>query len=167
VSSADLSSGCIASSTASVARCGLLLQTSRRSVVSVSFWRSLCCAGHNSDPRITATQRYTHGCVMLLVVTSVTSLGPQGHRQGHRVIAEPSSIPAKPVSSVRSTIVFQGWIHSLGTRGLSGGLGGRVCPPPPVQNSISIGSAVSARLTCRLSPAICVLVCAQMYTQRD
>jgi len=104
---------------------------------------------------------------MLLVVTSVTSLGPQGHRQGHRVIAEPSSIPAKPVSSVRSTIVFQGWIQSLGTRGLSGGLGGRVCPPPPVQNSISIGSAVSARLTCRLSPAICVRVCAQMYTQRD
>ena len=103
---------------------------------------------------------------MLLVVTSVTSLGPQGHRQGHRVIAEPSSIPAKPVSSVRSTIVFQGWIQSLGTRGLSGGLGDESAPPP-VQNSISIGSAVSARLTCRLSPAICVRVCAQMYTQRD
>ena len=105
---------------------------------------------------------------MLLVVTSVTSLGPQGHRQGHRVIAEPSSIPAKPVSSVRSTIVFQGWIQSLGTRGVVRRFGGTsLPPPPPVQNSISIGSAVSARLTCRLSPAICVRVCAQMYTQRD
>ena len=66
VSSADLSSGCIASSTASIARCGLLLQTSRRSVVSVSLWRSLCCAEHSSDPRITATQRYTHGCVYVI-----------------------------------------------------------------------------------------------------
>jgi len=100
---------------------------------------------------------------MLLVVTSVTSLGPQGHRQGHRVIAEPSSIPAKPVSSVRSTIVFQGWIQSLGTRGLSGGLGGRVCPPLRSKTA-----SRSVRLFLHGSPAGChvqyVSLCAHRCT---